>query len=238
MFQSTRPVRGATPRDRRTGRIAQVSIHAPRAGRDKQKRLSCAQVKTFQSTRPVRGATQAEAVAATEKGFQSTRPVRGATVNLGVADCRDAVSIHAPRAGRDRGRGRAEEITYVSIHAPRAGRDRSRHTSGGSEGWFQSTRPVRGATLPRLAVTLRGYGFNPRAPCGARLRKEDLCSSTSCFNPRAPCGARRRLAGRVREHEEFQSTRPVRGATCRSTARAAWTCFNPRAPCGARHRRG
>ena len=34
LFQSTRPVRGATAFDREADRIETISIHAPRAGRD------------------------------------------------------------------------------------------------------------------------------------------------------------------------------------------------------------
>ncbi len=60
------------------------------------------------------------------------------------------VSIHAPRAGRDlvlmvgwRNYG------MVSIHAPRAGRDDVMAVKTLQVTQFQSTRPARGATLPR-----------------------------------------------------------------------------------------
>ena len=105
-----------------------------------------------------------------------------------------------------------------------------------------------------LRIFLR---FNPRAPCGARPAIRSDSSTSTCFNPRAPCGARqdalrygsecRRVsihaphAGRDLEHaieiaeEEFQSTRPMRGATAgRLPIRQRPVCFNPRAPCGAR----
>ena len=79
--------------------------------------------------------------------------------------------------------------------------------------WFQSTRPVRGAT--RMFGEPFGYaaGFNPRAPCGARplYRPSGICSI--CFNPRAPCGAR----------------------PCSTFKFCTAFSFNPRAPCGARH---
>ena len=78
-----------------------------------------------------------------------------------------------------------------------------------------------------------------------------------CFNPRAPCGARREQLGLIVGRLEFQSTRPMRGATVKSVAaglpnivsihaphagrdqqmmrsRRRLLCFNPRAPCGAR----
>ena len=55
------------------------------------------------------------------------------------------------------------------------------------------------------------------------------------FNPRAPCGARLRSFSYPEIIDIFQSTRPVWGATCRALS-APWPArhFNPRAPCGAR----
>ena len=102
--------------------------------------------------------------------FQSTRPVRGATDIEIVAIPKPYVSIHAPRAGRDRDRQRnPPKRGWVSIHAPRAGRDIIDEIGSGAflsfnprapcgarpYGcnnmdviiMFQSTRPVRGATL-------------------------------------------------------------------------------------------
>ena len=100
---------------------------------------------------------------------------------------------------------------------------------------FQSTRPVRGATTlrecrrNRILVSIHA----PRA--GRDFRKADFAwgISVSIHAPRAgrdldaPCHRH--------EHQRFQSTRPVRGATRRTcivgnSARG----FNPRAPCGAR----
>ena len=144
--------------------------------------------------------------------FQSTRPVRGATCLQQNQQNITAVSIHAPRAGRDSDYEALSRIVGVSIHAPRAGRDPEKCCNPEHVPSFQSTRPVRGATLilhadPRcIGVSIhapragRDYGaistakpmqcFNPRAPCGAR-RIGDGCSSTMwSFNPRAPCGAR------------------------------------------------
>ena len=79
LFQSTRPVRGAT------------DVFTVPPGLFPQ----------FQSTRPVRGATMDRVLAEIISGFQSTRPMRGATNKswkLSVICC---ISIHAPHAGRD-----------------------------------------------------------------------------------------------------------------------------------------
>ena len=84
--------------------MVEISIHAPRAGRDAMltqwrsvpwnfnPRAPCgARLPTevqngirevFQSTRPVRGATQFMALPVETREFQSTRPVRGATMGI------------------------------------------------------------------------------------------------------------------------------------------------------------
>ncbi len=56
-FQSTRPARGATVWHRRGTAHPDVSIHAPRAGRDTPKMRPSKDFAKFQSTRPARGAT-------------------------------------------------------------------------------------------------------------------------------------------------------------------------------------
>ena len=78
MFQSTRPMRGATY-------AFEVSVGSLR----------------FQSTRPMRGATVLPALLQWIEMFQSTRPMRGATSDCGGVCNRTGVSIHAPHAGRD-----------------------------------------------------------------------------------------------------------------------------------------
>ena len=57
LFQSTRPVWGATVRRGDRGDGHPISIHAPRVGRDVISRKSRPQESRFQSTRPVWGAT-------------------------------------------------------------------------------------------------------------------------------------------------------------------------------------
>jgi len=58
MFQSTRPVRGATSKAREWYATDPVSIHAPREGRDINDGRDAGVGLRFQSTRPVRGATK------------------------------------------------------------------------------------------------------------------------------------------------------------------------------------
>ena len=100
-FQSTRPVRGATQAAVAQAVEEYISIHAPRAGRDRHPGGPGRRQLRFQSTRPVRGAT---------RGSRSLHYQR-------------RISIHAPRAGRDRPHPVLAALRQISIHAPRAGRD-------------------------------------------------------------------------------------------------------------------
>ena len=107
MFQSTRPVWGATralyhstiphyvsihaPRVGRdsnwdeTTAVTGVSIHAPRVGRDLHFATFEPQDDLFQSTRPVWGATAYSLCPVPSWQFQSTRPVWGATLPIEFA---------------------------------------------------------------------------------------------------------------------------------------------------------
>ena len=82
-----------------------------------------------------------------------------------------------------------------------------------------------------------GYrDFNPRSPCGERPWLPASPSSGRYFNPRSPCGERpgRRLF-LTSITERFQSTLPLRGATCSVWCEhGAAADFNPRSPCGER----
>ena len=81
---------------------AEISIHAPRAGRDQNINLyECSNL--YFNPRAPCGARRHDLVLAMSsyEVFQSTRPVRGATF-FGITDkLTMSISIHAPRAGRD-----------------------------------------------------------------------------------------------------------------------------------------
>ena len=184
----------------------------------------------------MRGATS-EAARRTEAAavFQSTRPMRGATADVLNSERHEDVSIHAPHAGRDDCQAAGTCSLSVSIHAPHAGRDdgyipvyelrwgfNPRAPCGARPHWtigahafgeFQSTRPMRGATGRAVNECHFDIGFNPRAPCGARHTVTMSLSVLSGFNPRAPCGARPIPTRHEINGLLFQSTRPMRGAT-------------------------
>ena len=234
-FQSTRPVRGATGGRALRPLFRGISIHAPRAGRDFLRLSRGLSGGNFNPRAPC-GARPLDFLRCFDLVvFQSTRPVRGATgIELRVGQDVD-ISIHAPRAGRD-----LLPLRHLD------------HDAG-----FQSTRPVRGATsiahdrLARHWISIHA----PRAGRDA-VRRTRLCPRRH-FNPRAPCGARLKKLQAGDVHDKFQSTRPVRGATTikpNSKPQQGISIhapragrddfgyaqqryrkdFNPRAPCGAR----
>ena len=100
-FQSTRPVWGATHRRAVAVLRLDISIHAPRMGRDSALRASSVAMSVFQSTRPVWGATPTGGGFGALQRFQSTRPVWGATAPVASHRRVSGISIHAPRMGRD-----------------------------------------------------------------------------------------------------------------------------------------
>ena len=149
-----------------------------------------------------------------DRVFQSTHPSRGATGGAGDAQHRAQISIHAPLAGCDRfHRKRKCARLYFNPRTP-----------CGVRLWampptfrilvFQSTHPLRGATLSSPSPALPATHFNPRTPCGVRPREVAdllpgfieisihaplagcdvvvllLLSLIGHFNARTPCGVR------------------------------------------------
>ena len=123
----------------------------------------------------------------------------------------------------------------ASIQAPRVGRDYVSPIRTACQKRFQSTRPVWGAT-GSIPPGEHNRCVSIHAP---RVGRDTLSPPTpkrsTSFNPRAPCGARLDISIDDTAVLEFQSTRPVWGATGQEVGwRNASSRFNPRAPCGAR----
>ena len=78
--------------------------------------------------------------------------------------------------------------------------------------------------------------FNPRTPCGVRPSRRGGPVCPKYFNPRTPCGVRPPpQTRRPPRNGRFQSTHPMRGATCGSRSPShSRRHFNPRTPCGVR----
>ena len=101
----------------------------------------------------------------------------------------------------------------ISIHAPRAGRDQEGKQAYGSNEQFQSTRPVRGATLSLSVVTAATLFQSTRPVRGATPPRyyDKLYDVISIHAPRAGRDLVRYYGP---DYDNlFQSTRPVRGAT-------------------------
>ena len=147
IFQSTRPVWGATQRVNKLLRFLFISIHAPRVGRDRSGRGHDPRRGDFNPRAPCGARPIVWAVANIDSLFQSTRPVWGATM------------------GHDRLQGLRQDF---NPRAPCGARPRSSQRSPRTAR-FQSTRPVWGATQSDRNKRFDRVNFNPRAPCGARL---------------------------------------------------------------------
>ena len=73
-FQSTLPVRGATPGGAGADAVKPISIHAPREGSDRLLMASTSWSSRFQSTLPVRGATRPRTAGRTWYNFNPRSP--------------------------------------------------------------------------------------------------------------------------------------------------------------------
>ena len=161
--------------------------------------------------------------------------MRGATCNLCRVLSRHTISIHAPRVGCDV--LHAIELCLISDFNPRTPCGVRPATRRILEPWkgFQSTHPVRGATRHRRCCT-RSSRFQSTHPVrGATVDEIAFKVGDVHFNPRTPCGVRLRSGIPAIASGTFQSTHPVRGATRTQSVRRCCKCnFNPRTPCGVR----
>ena len=147
LFQSTRPMRGATAAAEDIERHGAISIHAPHAGRDRTCHSEVILDIDISIHAPHAGRDNSTgdvydnceiSIHAPHAGrdvilnpipqevalFQSTRPMRGATPLWGLVAIKILISIHAPHAGRDNPHVEVSlSDSKISIHAPHAGRD-------------------------------------------------------------------------------------------------------------------
>ena len=160
-FQSTLPLRGATPRQR---------VHTP--------------PRRFQSTLPLRGATKLNLNILDALPISIHAPLAGSDAKDVAAIKEHRISIHAPLAGSDsvhlEGRYRVPDFNprspcgerligldnyrkycRISIHAPLAGSDPFNQAFMPSSSLFQSTLPLRGATVKQKNTeSLRDSTYN------------------------------------------------------------------------------
>ena len=96
------------------------------------------------------------------------------------------ISIHAPREGSDPEGCHWGQLYQISIHAPREGSDPGCLDRSGLQRVFQSTLPVRGATVARgLQKSLPRISIHaPRE--GSDLQRGQFFREELYFNPRSP----------------------------------------------------
>ena len=145
----------------------------------------------FQSTLPLRGATRIVMMTFTSRIFQSTLPLRGATNLMGTL---------------------VFPLIFQSTLPLRGATTRDSCKEPSSK--FQSTLPLRGATV-HGGRPGGGYGISIHAPLAGSDRVAYMTYRERMhFNPRSPCGERPTLNVVTLSPLLFQSTLPLRGATC------------------------
>ena len=167
-FQPTRPLRGATERDRRLRRGCFISTHAPLAGRDgtageateglldisthaplagrDRPRQGTAQRIRISTHAPLAGRdVDVLVVLKVVAKFQPTRPLRGATHISRRRNQHEHFNPRAPCGARQIEVTLADDVD-ISTHAPLAGRDCTSVSFSMMVYLFQPTRPLRGAT--------------------------------------------------------------------------------------------
>ena len=229
-------MRGATLALMDSGDQTDISIHAPHAGRDGDTKAAFAPSHEFQSTRPMRGATAStrgrirrptyfnprapcgarlspSQRMRASRVFQSTRPMRGATSSVSQRTiCRRYFNPRAPCGARRASLRHLRAYCHFNPRAPCGARQGDKSLTVDVD-IFQSTRPMRGATPTRFRAYTSG-DISIHAPHAGRDRRRSTgVPSRRNFNPRAPCGARLTVAELKEYASEFQSTRPMRGAT-------------------------
>ena len=237
-FQSTLPGRGATTIKAYSTEEILISIHAPRAGSDRDHhRGNGGRRISIHAPRAGSDISLSPTMLSISK-FQSTLPGRGATKACQYQPQCSQISIHAPRAGSDRysGRTSVSDKTFqstlpgrgataacalfslpraLSIHAPRAGSD--------SAFWHGAKRCDLSIHAPRAGsdsrdIDIVGYiKLSIHAPrAGSDTAALVPGEAGRNFNPRSPGGER--LSGTrcfLTWVCGFQSTLPGRGATQR-----------------------
>ena len=190
VFQPTRPLRGATAVNRcrrrayqnfnprapcgarrrwkdRKLRRADISTHAPLAGRDGGGKTSSCGELIFQPTRPLRGAT---------------------TVQVDTMDMQQDFNPRAPCGARQQERFELYLIRDFNPRAPcGARRDQARDATGNA---ISTHAPLAGRDIVRSTAAIRVKNFNPRAPCGARPQQNEPRMSDLKISTHAPLAGR------------------------------------------------
>ena len=167
-----------------------ISIHAPRAGSDKDG-IDCPECKNHFNPRSpcgerlvgLRGDTVGRNF--NPRSPCGERPAGALPLNI-LRDFNPRSPCgERPDAALFCGAG-----NYISIHAPRAGSDSRAAIEPSQEELISIHAPRAGSDETAIRTHLEQVDFNPRSPCGERLHPIDTAQTPGYFNPRSPCGER------------------------------------------------
>ena len=152
LFQSTLPLRGATWDVPRYILSEDISIHAPLTGSDSHAFRLTSSSRNFNPRSPYGERLQGHENLPQIAEFQSTLPLRGATRIPGFCVQPRNISIHAPLTGSDsRGGASGRSGGYFNPRSP-YGERLSIFSRRVLLMVFQSTLPLRGATVPSSRI--------------------------------------------------------------------------------------
>ena len=141
-----------------------ISIHAPRAGGDRNGEKTKKHIRRFQSTPPVRGATAAYWPCSRTRYFNPRPPCGGRhTASSNYVRCVADFNPRPPCGGRRRNGKHIRRHTAISIHAPRAGGDPYVKTQRNDRQHISIHAPRAGGDAAHLRLGQNG-GISIHAP--------------------------------------------------------------------------
>ena len=143
------------------------------------------------------------------------------------------ISIHAPHEGCDRFAPPGRRVSGISIHAPHEGCDKDFSSIKVWGKAFQSTHPMRGATLVLIYADHHEWPFQSTHHMRGATTVFSAGEADRVISIHAPHEGCDRVSFRIAsETFLFQSTHPMRGATAGFSQQkmADVTNFNPRTP--------
>ena len=146
------------------------------------------------------------------------------------------ISIHAPLAGCDQLALYRHFDHEISIHAPLAGCDDHGGEGNGAVEEFQSTHPLRGATIGEIEK-MQGAYISIHAPlAGCDCASGDRITSGNIFQSTHPLRGATAAIFVDDHHVKISIHAPLAGCDKRALRTVHLLHhFNPRTPCGVRH---
>ena len=209
------PLAGCDSVDQRHGLGAAISIHAPLAGCDTVSILFMPRVTYFNPRTPCGVRPAAHQHHRGNRRISIHAPLAGCDWLQPDWVFDTNISIHAPLAGCDTAQRIKEAIKAISIHAPLAGCD-WREAYQRYLGFYFNPRTPCGVRLARGLSKVSWLLFQSTHPLRGATILTNIDGLTSQFQSTHPLrGATGRPTGQGDALTGFQSTHPLRGATHR-----------------------